>query len=214
MMLPELWTAILLSLPLVTMTIPSIRYWKGFRRDMKEDKESRKAKYNRPLFLIFVSGILVMWFFWIFGIIFSFLNLYYIVFSIVTFTFEYDIYVQLVGFVFFYLGGLCYNWVLIVAGKYVRPAPSGALENHVLITTGPYRVVRHPLYFSYVCILYGLALALSTYWLMIPLLCVLIGIYPTAKAEEEVLVDQFGEDYVKYQEEVGMLLPKRVRRES
>ncbi len=213
-MLPELWTAILLSLPLVTMTIPSIRYWRGFHRDKKEETESRKAKYNKPVFLIFVSGILFMWFFWISGIIFSFLNLYYAVFGIMTFTFEFDIYIQIVGLTFFYIGGFIYNWVLIVAGKYVRPAPSGALENHLLITTGPFRIVRHPLYFSYVCIIFGLALVLSTYWLLIPLLFVIIGIYPTAKAEEDVLIDQFGRDYVEYQKEVGMLFPKRVCKES
>ncbi|MFW9913550.1 MAG: methyltransferase family protein [Candidatus Thorarchaeota archaeon] len=213
-MLPELWTAIFLSLPLVTMIIPSIPYWREFRRDEKKGAESRKAKYNKPAFLIFVSGILAMWFFWIAGIFLSFLNSYYVVFGIITFTFEFDIYVQMVGFAFFYIGGAIYNWVLIVAGKYVRPAPSGALENHLLITTGPYGVVRHPLYFSYVCILFGLALLLSTYWLMIPLFCVLIGIYPTAKAEEEVLIDQFGIDYVEYQKEVGMLFPKRACKES
>jgi len=213
-MLRELWTAILLSIPLVVMVIPSIRYWKGFRRDKKEETKSRKANYNKPLFLIFVSGIMVMWFFWLFSIIFSFLDLYYSVFNIITLTFEFDIYIQVVGFVFFYIGGFGYNWVLIVAGKYLQPAPSGTLEDHKLITTGPFRVVRHPLYVSYVCIIFGLALVLSTYWLMIPLLCIIIGIYPAAKAEEDVLIDQFGEDYVKYQEKVGMLFPKCARRES
>ena len=143
-MLPELWIAILLLLPLVTMMIPSIRYWKEFGRDKKEGTESRKAKYNKPLFLIFVSGILFMWFFWISGIIFSFLNLYYAVFNITIITFDFDIYIQLVGFIFFYIGGISYNWVLIIAGKYVRPAPSGALQDHRLITKGPFRVVRHP----------------------------------------------------------------------
>jgi protein-S-isoprenylcysteine O-methyltransferase Ste14 len=213
-MLPEIWIAVLLSVPLVTMTIPSIRYWKEFRRDKKKETGSRKAKYNKPLFLTFVSGILAMWIFWIFGIIFSVLSLYRTVFGIITFIFEFDIYAQIIGFVFFYIGGFVYNWVLIVAGKYVRPAPLGALENHLLITTGPFRVVRHPLYFSYVCILFGLTLVLSTYWLMIPLLCVIIGVYPTAKAEEEVLISQFGEDYIKYQEKVGMLFPRGARRES
>ena len=29
-----------------------------------------------------------------------------------------------------------------------------------------------------------------------------------AKAEEKVLIEQFGEEYVKYQQEVGMFLPK------
>jgi len=37
---------------------------------------------------------------------------------------------------------------------------------------------------------------------------VIIGIYPTAKAEEEVLIKQFEEEYIKYKQKVGMFFPK------
>lgn len=30
----------------------------------------------------------------------------------------------------------------------------------------------------------------------------------TAKAEEEILIEQFGEEYIEYQREVGMFFPK------
>jgi protein-S-isoprenylcysteine O-methyltransferase Ste14 len=54
----------------------------------------------------------------------------------------------------------------------------------------------------------GLAGVLHIGWILIPSLCIAFGIYPTAKAEEEVLVERFKEEYVKYQQEVGMFLPK------
>ena len=195
------------------MLVPSVRFWQEFREDKKREIKSEKANYDKKFFFIFVSGILCMWFFWITGIFLSLFNMFYDVFGFLAFSTEYDIYIQITGFSLFYIGGIGYNMVLLVAGKYVRPAPSGALENHSLITKGPYGVVRHPLYVSYIFILLGLTLIFMIPWIMIPVLCVLIGIYPTAKAEEDVLVEQFGEEYIKYQERVGMLFPKRFHEE-
>jgi len=68
--------------------------------------------------------------------------------------------------------------------------------------------VRHPYYVSYVLIPVGLSLALLTWWPLIPALCVTIGIYPTAKAEEEMLIERFGEEYIEYQRKVGMFFPR------
>jgi protein-S-isoprenylcysteine O-methyltransferase Ste14 len=97
---------------------------------------------------------------------------------------------------------------IIVAGKYLRPAPSGTLESHKLVQKGPFRIIRHPLYVSYIFILAGLSMVLLTFWLLIPTLFLIIGIYPTAKAEEEILIEQFGEEYINYKRNVGMFFPK------
>ena len=93
-------------------------------------------------------------------------------------------------------------------GKYLRPAPSGTLENHKLIQKGPFAVIRHPLYVSYMLITAGLGLVLLSYWLLIPTLLILVGIYPTARAEEAVLMEQFGDEYIRYKQRVGMFFPK------
>jgi protein-S-isoprenylcysteine O-methyltransferase Ste14 len=34
------------------------------------------------------------------------------------------------------------------------------------------------------------------------------AIHPTAKAEEETLTEQFGEEYLEYKQRVGMFVPK------
>ena len=54
----------------------------------------------------------------------------------------------------------------------------------------------------------GLSLILFIYWLLIPVACMIIGIYPTSKAEEKTLLDLFGKDYIEYKQEVGMFFPK------
>jgi len=66
------------------------------------------------------------------------------------------------------------------------------------------------LYVSYVLTLVGLSLTFFIYWILIPAFCVIIGIYPTAKAEEEILIKQFKveEEYIKYKQKVGMFFPK------
>jgi protein-S-isoprenylcysteine O-methyltransferase Ste14 len=212
-MIPEIVVTISLLIPIIPMMIPSINYWRMYRKDRggenkSADANSRKANYNKPLFGIFILGVLGMWFFWIVGIILSLLNSYQVIFGVSMFLSDWDIYIQSIGLGFFFLGGIGYNWVLRSAGKYVQPAPSGALEEHKLVTTGPFGVVRHPLYVSYFIILVGLLFTLLTYWIVIPLLFLLIGIRSTARAEEIVLVELFGESYEKYQLEVGMLFPR------
>ena len=68
--------------------------------------------------------------------------------------------------------------------------------------------MRHPYYVSYVMIPVGLSLALLTWWPLIPALCVMIGMYPTARTEEEMLIERFGEEYIEYRRKVGMFFPR------
>jgi protein-S-isoprenylcysteine O-methyltransferase Ste14 len=206
-MIPEIWIAIALSIPLIMMIAPSISYWKSYRLEKKNQtkekiNQPRKAEYDKLLFKIFISGVFGMWIFWISGILLSISNSYQTVFMFSIYSSRWDNYIQVCGLGFFFLGGFGYNWVLQSAGKYVQPAPSGTLQDHKLITTGPFGMVRHPLYVSYVCILVGLFLTLRTYLIIIPLLLAVVGIKSTARAEEIVLIKIFGDQYIQYQEEV------------
>jgi protein-S-isoprenylcysteine O-methyltransferase Ste14 len=54
-----------------------------------------------------------------------------------------------------------------------------------------------------------LKIGLLNAWLpLIPALCVIVGMYPTAKTEEKVLIERFGEEYIEYQRKVGMFFPR------
>jgi len=153
-------------------------------------------------------GYFCIWPFWIGATVLLFLNKYYNILGFLTFSSRFALATQGVGFLIFYAGATLLNWAIFVAGKYLRPSIAGVYEEHKLIQTGPLGIVRHPYYVSYVLIPVGLSLALLTYWPLIPALCVVIGIYPTAKAEEEMLVRQFGEEYTVYQRKVGMFVPR------
>ena len=75
-----------------------------------------------------------------------------------------------------------------------------------LATSGGYRIVRHPLYGSYVLYFVGIPILFSNLLLLV-LIFGIWGYYRTAKMEEEILVKEFGEEYRNYQQRVGMLLP-------
>jgi protein-S-isoprenylcysteine O-methyltransferase Ste14 len=75
-----------------------------------------------------------------------------------------------------------------------------------LVTSGPYRLVRHPIYAGILVAGLGTAVALSWLWL---LAFVLAGIYfvYSATIEERYLAEQFPEAYPRYRRSTKMLVP-------
>jgi protein-S-isoprenylcysteine O-methyltransferase Ste14 len=77
-----------------------------------------------------------------------------------------------------------------------------------LITTGPYRLVRHPIYLGLALLAMGNAVAFFNGPAAAVVLC---GIVPTfawrARTEERVLSRTFGERHVRYQEQTRMIIP-------
>lgn len=62
-------------------------------------------------------------------------------------------------------------------------------QEQQVIKTGPYSIVRHPMYFGLLFILLFSPLALGSYWAVIPsLLCIPLLVF-RIKSEEEVLLD-------------------------
>jgi protein-S-isoprenylcysteine O-methyltransferase Ste14 len=81
-------------------------------------------------------------------------------------------------------------------------------ENQKLITTGPYRLIRHPGYLSSICIWIGTGLALQNFVLIPAFLLVFVSVYIyRITSEERMLAAEFGEDYTKYQSASWRLLP-------
>jgi protein-S-isoprenylcysteine O-methyltransferase Ste14 len=77
-----------------------------------------------------------------------------------------------------------------------------------LVTTGPYHLVRHPIYLGLALIASGGALAFGSWPALV---IVLSGIVPTfawrARAEEKLLSLTFGERYAVYRERTKMIIP-------
>jgi protein-S-isoprenylcysteine O-methyltransferase len=96
----------------------------------------------------------------------------------------------------------------------LRAFPSVSTGHYVLpeqrvVRSGPYRLVRHPLYLAAFAIWLALALAFaSPVALGLTLLYVIPSYVIYLRAEEEMLLTQLGDAYRRYQRDVGMLFPR------
>lgn len=75
-------------------------------------------------------------------------------------------------------------------------------EGQVIITTGPYMFVRHPFYSFFCLFLVGFPLMIGSYWGVIPSLLCTPTLMWRAYHEEDFLVEEFGEEYHRYQQNV------------
>ena len=207
-MLPQRLVAVLLSLPLLALVCVSISYWITYGKEEKHGSGKQPIGYNKYFLTLVAIGYLCIWPSWVGAIVLLFLDLYDARLHLLVVSFPMAFPVQIVGLVILYAGSLFFAWAIGFAGKVLRPSTSGVHANHRLVQDGPLAIVRHPYYVSYVLMLVGLALALTTLWPLLPTLCVLIGMGPTAKAEEQQLIALFGEEYRQYQQRVGRFLPK------
>jgi protein-S-isoprenylcysteine O-methyltransferase Ste14 len=81
-------------------------------------------------------------------------------------------------------------------------------EGHQLISSGPYRYIRHPIYTGMLLAFVGTALALGEYRALISVCIVLFAFYIKAKKEELFLTQEFGEKFREHSRRTGMFLPK------
>ncbi len=77
----------------------------------------------------------------------------------------------------------------------------------MLKITGFNSIVRHPLYFAGLIIIWGGFLFLPTDLVLVIGLVSTAYLYFGTKLEEEKLVEKFGKEYLEYQKRVGMLVP-------
>jgi len=80
-------------------------------------------------------------------------------------------------------------------------------ENHQLIQTGPYRLVRHPIYTGLILAWLGTAITLGEVRGLVALVIAFLGLWSKLKEEETLLLRQFPEEYPEYQEQVKALIP-------
>jgi protein-S-isoprenylcysteine O-methyltransferase Ste14 len=98
-------------------------------------------------------------------------------------------------------------WASVVLGRFLVHAAT-VFQDHVLIGSGPYRFVRHPIYSGYLALLLGSALGTLNIWLLLLWPVSLAGILLQAGAEEKLLEQKFGPAYQSYAARTGQLLPR------
>ena len=80
-------------------------------------------------------------------------------------------------------------------------------EGHQLIRTGPYALVRHPIYTGIITGLAGTAVAQGQFRGAIAV-ALMVGVFRLKSRREELLmIKEFGDEYARYRNEVGALVP-------
>jgi protein-S-isoprenylcysteine O-methyltransferase Ste14 len=90
---------------------------------------------------------------------------------------------------------------------------AGLNADHQLVRSGAYRIVRHPIYTSMLCLLLGAGL-MVTPWpvLLIAVAVLLIGTEIRVRVEDALLAAHFGEQFREYRSSVGAYLPFAIQR--
>lgn len=81
-------------------------------------------------------------------------------------------------------------------------------SNSKLIVTGPYSLIRHPIYFFELAMIVGVFLITGVLSILFILLICAILIYPMTTLEEAELKERFGREYEDYVKRVPRLFPK------
>ncbi|MEW5938085.1 MAG: isoprenylcysteine carboxylmethyltransferase family protein [Chloroflexota bacterium] len=87
------------------------------------------------------------------------------------------------------LAGFLLNFLVIRVNSYASRVVE-VEQGQQVIATGPYALVRHPMYLSIILILLATPLALGSYWGVLPSLAYIPLLAARAKNEEELLVNE------------------------
>ncbi len=100
------------------------------------------------------------------------------------------------------IAGLGFSaWARLHLGKYW----SGMVMvkvGHRIIKSGPYRIVRNPMYTGLLIAYVGAAIAIGELLAFVALIIGIAAVWIKIKAEEEILLEKFGEEYLQYKRDV------------
>jgi protein-S-isoprenylcysteine O-methyltransferase Ste14 len=110
------------------------------------------------------------------------------------------------GFVLLVFGLGFAVWARIHLGRYWS-ARISLVKNHQLIQSGPYRLVRNPIYFGALVAVFGTAIVVGEIRALIAFPLTLAAFLLKISQEERWLRERFDLEFVEYQHKVKSLIP-------
>jgi len=118
---------------------------------------------------------------------------------------------QAIGFwlgILLMLSGVAFRWYAI---RYLGHAFSLVVTvqlDQQVVTTGPYRLIRHPAYTGILIVLLGYALVLNDWASLLVLFAInLAAIWYRVRVEEHALVETLGQTYLAYMRRTRRFIP-------
>ena len=81
-------------------------------------------------------------------------------------------------------------------------------KNHTLVTTGPYRWVRHPFYLAFLMAMIAASLVMANWFLALTGGLAVSLLFIRTAREEANLISRFENDYRQYMETTGRFFPR------
>jgi len=106
------------------------------------------------------------------------------------------------------LAGLALAWMLWAFHHLGSNLFGSRAGEHSLVTTGPYRWVRHPMYSGWTALMAGYSVLTCSWFVAVVALAVVATVARRTPREEGHLVQQFGEAYRGYAARTGRFLPR------
>ena len=124
------------------------------------------------------------------------------------FNWSFPLWVRIIGAIGFAFAVFMHNWSHIALGINWSPTLELKKEQR-LITNGPYKYIRHPMYTAFLLWVAFQPLLLPN-WLV--LLAGLFGIammyFGRVEKEEKMMLERFGKEYEDYMKKTGRLFPR------
>ena len=108
------------------------------------------------------------------------------------------------------LGSACVPgiyWLFSSIGTGISPT-SATRKQHTLVTSGPYRWVRHPLYTVGAFLYVAFGLMADSWFIALMGLLAFIAMAIRTPKEEANLIEKFGDEYREYMKHTGRFFPK------
>ncbi|WP_343790271.1 isoprenylcysteine carboxylmethyltransferase family protein [Dokdonella soli] len=80
-------------------------------------------------------------------------------------------------------------------------------ENHELVRSGPYALVRHPIYTGLLLGFVGTAIARGEWRGVLAVAMAFVALWRKLRLEERWMIETFGDAYLRYRAEVAALIP-------
>lgn len=124
------------------------------------------------------------------------------------FSFSLPARVRWLGAGLIFAGNLLFIWSHRALGRNWSPLLE-IRRGHTLITEGPYRFIRHPMYAAIFLIGIGVSLLSANWIVALSYMLPMTNMYLVRISDEEkMMAEQFGNEYKEYMRNTGRLIPK------
>ncbi|HET8826435.1 MAG TPA: isoprenylcysteine carboxylmethyltransferase family protein [Terriglobales bacterium] len=114
--------------------------------------------------------------------------------------------VAILGIVLTFAGAAVSVWARIILGENWSAKVTRKVD-HELIRSGPYALVRHPIYSGLLLATIGTAIFIGQWRGLIAVPLVLLSESIKARREEQFMIEEFGQTYRDYREQTWFIVP-------